>query len=114
MSLLFAEAWAADAGAPPSAGWLEFLPLILLFVIFYFFLIRPQQKRQKEHRNLISALSKGDEVVTSGGMVGTISKVEDDFVVCQVGNGVQLRFQKPSIVATLPKGTLKNLDSEKD
>lgn len=114
MSLFFAEAWAADAGASPSAGWLEFLPLILLFVIFYFFLIRPQQKRQKEHQKLLSALSKGDEIVTSGGVVGTIAKVEDDFVVCQVGNGVQLRFQRPSVVATLPKGTLKKLDSEKE
>ena len=114
MSFFFAEAWAADGGAAASgAGWLEFLPLVLLFVIFYFFLIRPQQKRQKEHQNLIAALEKGDEVVSSGGVVGTITKVEDDFVIARVTDGVELRFQKPAVIATLPKGTLKKLDSEK-
>lgn len=114
MSFFFAEALAADAGsAGASAGWLEFLPLVLLFVIFYFFLIRPQQKRQKEHRNLISALEKGDEVVTSGGVVGVITGVEDEFVIARVSDGVELRFQKPSVVATLPKGTLEKLDHEK-
>jgi len=113
MSFLFAEALAADAGAPPSAGLLEFLPLVLLFVIFYFFLIRPQQKRQKEHRQLMEGLEKGDEIVTSGGVVGTITKVEEDFVVARVAQGTELRFQKPSVVATLPKGTLKKLDAEK-
>ncbi|HSG87626.1 MAG TPA: preprotein translocase subunit YajC [Pseudomonadales bacterium] len=113
MSFLFAEAWAADAGASQGAGWLEFLPLVLLFVIFYFFLIRPQQKRAKEHTNLVAALAKGDEIVTSGGVVGTITRVEDEFVVCRVADGVELRFQKPAVIATLPKGTLKKLDAEK-
>ena len=111
MSLLVAEAWAADAGAQQSAGWLEFLPLVLLFVIFYFFLIRPQQKRQKEHQSLINALTKGDEIVTSGGIVGVVTQVKDEFVSARVGDGVELRFQKPAIIATLPKGTLKQLDS---
>ena len=111
MSFFVAEAWAADAGAPPSAGFLEFLPIILLFVVFYFFLIRPQQKRQKEHRDLIGGLDKGDEIVTSGGVVGTITKVEDEFIVCRVSDKVELRFQKPAVIATLPKGTLKKLDT---
>lgn len=111
MSFFVAEAWAADAGAQQSAGWLEMLPLVLIFVVFYFFLIRPQQKRQKEHRELIGGLSKGDEVVTGGGMVGAVTKVEDEFVVCRVSDKVELRFQKHAIVATLPKGTLKKLDS---
>jgi preprotein translocase subunit YajC len=111
MSLFVAEAWAADAGASPSAGFLEFLPIVLLFVVFYFFLIRPQQKRQKEHRDLVGGLDKGDEVVTSGGVVGTVTKVEDDFVVCRVGDKVDLRFQKQAVIATLPKGTLKQLDA---
>ncbi|MEE4360763.1 MAG: preprotein translocase subunit YajC [Pseudomonadales bacterium] len=114
MSILLAEAWAADAGASPSAGLLEFLPLVLLFVIFYFFLIRPQQKRQKEHQALIGGLSKGDEIVTSGGVVAAITRVEEDFVVARVAAGTELRFQKPAVVATLPKGTLKKLDAEKD
>ena len=112
MNLFVAEAWAAEAGAAPSSGWLDFLPLVLLFVIFYFFLIRPQQKRAKEHQNLIAALAKGDEVVTSGGVVGEVVRVEEDFVVCRVGKDVELRFQKPAVVATLPKGTLKKIEEE--
>ena len=110
MSFFVAEAWAAEAGAAQSAGWLELVPLVLIFVVFYFFLIRPQQKRQKEHRELIGGLSKGDEVVTNGGLVGTVSKVEDEFVVCRVAEKIELRFQKHAVVATLPKGTLKKLD----
>jgi len=114
MSVFFAQAWAAEAGGQTGAGWLEFLPLILLFVIFYFFLIRPQMKRSKEHRALVSALEKGDEVVTSGGVVGQISKVEDDFIVCEVAPKTELRFQRAAVVATLPKGTLKKLESGSD
>ncbi len=114
MNVFFAQAWAAEAGGGGGAGWIEFLPLILLFVIFYFFLIRPQLKRSKEHRALVSALEEGDEVVTSGGVVGQITKVEDDFVRCQVAAGTEMRFQRAAVVATLPKGTLKKLDSGSD
>lgn len=112
MSFFIADAWAQEGGGAASAGWIEFIPLILLFVIFYFLLIRPQQKRAKEHRELVAAIAKGDEVVTSGGMVGRVTGVTDDFVTLQVGNGVELRFQKQSVAATLPKGTLKKLDEE--
>lgn len=112
MSVFFAQAWAQEAGGGQAgAGWLEFLPLILLFVIFYFFLIRPQLKRSKEHRALISALEAGDEVVTSGGVVGQITKVEDDFVRCLIAKGTEIRVQRAAVVATLPKGTLEKLDS---
>lgn len=111
MNLFIAQAWAQDAGAQTSAGWLEFLPLILLFVVFYFFLIRPQMKRSKEHRALIAGLDKGDEVVTSGGVVGEITRLEDDFVICKVAEGTEMRFQRGAVVATLPKGTLKGLES---
>lgn len=114
MSVFFAQAWAQEAGGQGGAGWLEFLPLILLFVIFYFFLIRPQLKRSKEHRALISALESGDEVVTSGGVVGLITKVDDDFVRCRVADGTEIRFQRAAVVATLPKGTLEKLDAGKD
>lgn len=114
MNVFFAQAWAQEAGGGASAGWLEFLPLILLFVIFYFFLIRPQLKRSKEHRALISALDKGDEVVTSGGLVGVITKIEDDFVRCEVAKGTDIRIQRAAVVATLPKGTLEKLDSGSD
>lgn len=111
MSLFFAQAWAQESGGGGGAGWLEFLPLILLFVIFYFFLIRPQLKRSKEHRQLVSALEKGDEIVTSGGVVGEITRLEEDFVICKVAQDTEMRFQRAAVVATLPKGTIKGLES---
>ena len=108
---LFSSAHAAGgAGAPPGAGYEQLIFLGIFVLIFYFLLIRPQNKRRKEHQELMGALSKGDEVVTAGGIVGQITKVEDDFVVLEVGKGVELRFQKSAIGATLPKGTLKSLD----
>ena len=80
-----------------------------LFVVFYFLAIRPQRKRQKEHAEMVSALAKGDEVVTSSGILGKVIKVEDDFVVLQVADNVELKFQKASVSAVLPKGTLKSI-----
>lgn len=109
--MFVSPAYAQSAAGDPLGGFGSFVPLILIFVIFYFFLIRPQQKRQKEHRELVGGLSKGDEVVTGGGIVGSVTRVEDDFVVCRVSDKVELRFQKHAIVATLPKGTLKKLES---
>ena len=73
-------------------------------------MIRPQNKRRKEHQELVSSLNKGDEVVTAGGVVGTITRVEDDFVKVQVSDAVEMRIQKSAVGATLPKGTLKSLD----
>ena len=112
MNLFETAAYAAPAaGAPPEAGWIQFLFLGGFVLIFYFLLIRPQNKRRKEHQALVSALSKGDEVVTAGGIVGVINKVEDDFVKVQVGDAVEMRIQKSAVGATLPKGTIKNLDA---
>ncbi len=89
---------------------MQFLPLIILALVFWFLIIRPQMQRTREHRNLISGLSKGDEIVTSGGLVGQVVKVEDQFVVIRVADRVQLRVQKQAVTASLPKGTLKALD----
>jgi preprotein translocase subunit YajC len=75
-------------------------------------LIRPQNKRRKEHQALVGNINKGDEVVTAGGIVGTVNKVEDDFIKVQVGEGVEMRIQKTAIGATLPKGTIKSLDKD--
>ena len=101
----------AEGGAAPESmgvmGQLVFLGGFLL--IFYFLLWRPQSKRQKEHKNLIGGLTKGDEVVTAGGMLGKIVKVTDDFVVVEVSEGVQLPIQKVAITAALPKGTIKDV-----
>jgi len=102
---------AAGAGAPAGPGYEQLIFLGIFVLIFYFLLIRPQNKRRKEHMELMGALAKGDEVVTAGGIVGQITKVEEDFVVMDVGKDVALRFQKSAIGATLPKGTLKSLDS---
>ncbi|WP_430462838.1 preprotein translocase subunit YajC [Thalassolituus sp. LLYu03] len=97
------------AAAEPMGvmGQLVFLGGFLL--IFYFLLWRPQSKRQKEHKNLIGALAKGDEVVTAGGMLGKIVKVTDDFVVIEVSDGVTLPIQKIAVTAALPKGTIKDV-----
>ena len=86
-----------------------FLPLILMFVVMYFVMIRPQQKRAKETKAMIEALSKGDEVVTIGGMVGKVSKVTDAYVLIEVAAGTEVWVQKNAISMPLPKGTLKSL-----
>ncbi len=111
MSLFETTACAAYAGAPGGdAGLINIIMLGGFVLIFYFLLIRPQNKRRKEHQELVSSLNKGDEVVTAGGVVGTITKVEDDFVKVQVSDAVEMRIQKSAVGATLPKGTLKSLD----
>ena len=88
---------------------MQFLPIILMFVVLYFLMIRPQQKKAKEHKALLEALAKGDEVVTASGMVGRITKVSDDFVTIEIAANVEVQMQKPSIAVVLPKGTLKSL-----
>ncbi|MGA0840573.1 MAG: preprotein translocase subunit YajC [Pseudomonadales bacterium] len=107
---LFESAWAADAAAPPDAGLINLLFLGGFVLIFYFLLWRPQSKRRKEHQTLMSGQQKGDEVVTAGGVVGVVTKVEDGFVKLQIGGNVEMRFQKSAIGATLPKGTIKSLE----
>jgi len=86
-----------------------FLPLILMFVVMYFLMIRPQQKRAKEQRAMMDALAKGDEVVTAGGILGKVSKVTDAYVTLEVAANTEIVVQKPSITTLLPKGTLKGL-----
>ncbi len=105
---------AGAAGAPAGEpGWMPFVMMGGIIVLFYFMLIRPQNKRRKEHMALIGGLEKGDEVVTAGGIVGQIVKVEDDFVKVQIGDKLEMRIQKSAVGATLPKGTIKSLDSDK-
>ncbi len=110
---LFSTAHAAPAAAAPqNAGLINLLMIAVLIAFFYLLIWRPQSKRRKEHATLMSSLGKGDEVVSAGGIVGTITKVEDDFVKLQLAQNVEIRLQKSAIGATLPKGTLKSLDSE--
>ena len=112
MNLFETAAFAAEAGGAAGPGYMDLLLLGGFVAIFYFLLWRPQSKRRKEHQALMGGLSKGDEVVTSGGIVGQITKVEDDFVKVQVANNMELRVQKSAVGATLPKGTLKELDGK--
>ncbi|MHA7880328.1 MAG: preprotein translocase subunit YajC [Saccharospirillum sp.] len=105
LALSPALALAAPAGQP--SPWQLPIMLGIFFLIFWLMVWRPQSKRAKEHKNLIAALSKGDEVVTAAGITGKVTKVTDDYVTVEVAEKVELTFQKQAISATLPKGTLK-------
>lgn len=104
-----AHAQAAGQQPPAEAGMIQLVMLVGLFVLFYFIAIRPQRKRQKEHQELVASITKGDEVVTTSGILGKVVKVEGDYVVLNVSNNVDLKFQRVSVHAVLPKGTLKNI-----
>ena len=105
----FAHAQTAAASADPTGGLMQMLPMILMFVVLWFLMVRPQMKKAKEHKALIAALAKGDEVVTSGGLVGKVIKVGDNYVTLEIAEGTEVVVQKPSIGLVLPKGTLKSL-----
>jgi len=104
-----AHAQTAGAAADPTGGFMQLLPMILMFVVLWFLMIRPQMKKAKEHKALLAALQKGDEVVTGGGVVGRITKVDDAYVTVEIAQGVEVVVQKPAIGIVLPKGTLKSL-----
>ncbi|GIX23887.1 MULTISPECIES: preprotein translocase subunit YajC [Caldimonas] len=102
----FAQAAPAAQGGTEST-LLSLLPLVLMFVVLYFIMIRPQMKRQKEHKAMIEALAKGDEVVTAGGLLGKIAKLGDTYLHVEVADGVQIQIQRTAVVQVLPKGTIK-------
>jgi preprotein translocase subunit YajC len=104
-----AHAQTAGAAADASGGLMGLLPMILMFVVLWFLMIRPQMKKAKEHKALIEGLAKGDEVVTQGGIVGRIVKVGDSYATVEIAEGTEVVVQKPSIGLVLPKGTLKSL-----
>lgn len=110
MSFFISDAWAetAPAVAPGGLNIIEFVPLILIFIVFYFMLIRPQMKRAKEHKKLIEALAKNDEVVTSGGLLGKITRVEESFITIEIAPGVEIKVQRSSVTSVVPKGTYKS------
>ena len=87
----------------------QFLPLIAMFAILYFLMIRPQMKKAKEHKALLAGLAKGDEVVTGGGLLGKVTKVADSYITVEIAAGTEVVVQKPSITLVLPKGTMKSL-----
>jgi preprotein translocase subunit YajC len=100
---------AAQAQSSPQSGLMSFLPLVLIFVVFYFLLIRPQTKRAKEHRAMVAALEVGAEVVTNGGILGKVTELADQFVTVEVAAGVNVKVQRQAISQVLPKGTLKSV-----
>ncbi len=83
------------------------LPLVLMFVVLYFVMIRPQMKRQKEHRSMIDALAKGDEVATAGGLLGKVSKLGEGYMTLELAPGIEVQVQRSAVVQVLPKGTIK-------
>lgn len=98
---------AAAAGGDMMSSLTGMLPLVLMFVVLYFIMIRPQMKRQKEHKAMIDALAKGDEVVTAGGVLGKVSKMGDSYVGLEVASGVEIQVQRSAVVQVLPKGSIK-------
>ena len=108
ISSAFAQsAPAAAAGGDMQSTLMSMLPLLLMFVVLYFVMIRPQMKKQKEHRNMIDALAKGDEVVTAGGLLGKVSKIGDAYIGVELTTGVEVQMQRSAVVQVLPKGTFK-------
>ena len=101
------SAWAAPAQQAP--GFMSFVPLIILFIIFYFILIRPQMKQAKQHKQLVASLAKGDEIATNGGLLGKIKEVGDNFIVVEVSKETEVKIQKQAVSIVYPKGTLKTL-----
>ncbi len=106
LDFFIASAHAQDAAQ--TGGLMSFLPLIIIFVIFYFLLIRPQMKRAKEHKRLVSELGNGDEVVTNGGLLGRITHVGESFVTVEFADNVQIMVQKHAVASVMPKGTIKS------
>ena len=97
----------AETAAAGQGGFMDFLPLIALLAVFYFLVLRPQQKRAKEHRDMVAALQRGDEVGTLGGIVGTVTKVHEEYVGIEIAEGVEVTVQKIAIQNVLPKGTIQ-------
>ena len=104
-----AHAQTTAASADPTGGMMQLLPMILMFVVLWFLMVRPQMKKAKEHKALLAALQKGDEVVTGGGLTGRVTKVGEAYVHVEIAEGVEVVVQKPSVVIVLPKGSLKGV-----
>jgi preprotein translocase subunit YajC len=105
--VFISNAYAQSAAGGAESSLLSLLPLVLMFVVLYFIMIRPQMKKQKEHKAMIDALAKGDEVVIAGGVIGRVAKLGDTVLGVEVANGVELQVQRVTVVQVLPKGTYK-------
>jgi preprotein translocase subunit YajC len=104
------SAYAQGAGAGAQGdGMMSLIMIMLMFGVLYFLMIRPQMKRAKEHKSMLDALQKGDEVVTAGGVLGRITKIGDNYVSVEIANNIEVQVQRPAIQLVLPKGTIKNI-----
>jgi preprotein translocase subunit YajC len=108
-NVFISNAFAQTSAAGVESNLMSFLPIILMFVVLYFLMIRPQMKRQKEQKAMMEALSKGDEVITVGGMLGKVAKVAEAYVTLEVADGTEVVVQKAAVTTLLPKGTIKSL-----
>lgn len=106
ISSAFAQT-APAAGGDMQSSLMGMLPLVLMFVVLYFVMIRPQMKKAKEHKNMVEALAKGDEVVTAGGLLGKVTKLNEGFLTVEISTGVEVQLQRSAVVQVLPKGTIK-------
>ncbi|MBC7919226.1 MAG: preprotein translocase subunit YajC [Rhodoferax sp.] len=107
ISSAFAQTAPAAAGGSMQDSLMGMLPLVLMFVVLYFVMIRPQMKKQKEHKAMIEAIAKGDEVVTAGGILGKVSKLGEGYIGLDIANGVEIQIQRSAVVQVLPKGSIK-------
>ncbi|MEN9820988.1 MAG: hypothetical protein RIS77_67 [Pseudomonadota bacterium] len=107
--MLISNAFAQSAPAGDAGGLMSFIPLILMFVVLYFIMIRPQMKRQKEMKAMLEALAAGDEVITVGGILGKVTAVKDQYITVEIVAGTEVQMQKNAVTSVLPKGTIKSI-----
>lgn len=108
LNVFISPAFAEGAAPAPQGSLLQFLPLIILMVVMYFLMIRPQQKKAKEHRLMVDGLKKGDEIVTQGGLLGKVADVNDAFISVKLADNVQINIQRHAVASLMPKGTIKD------
>tara|TARA_B110000438_G_scaffold259378_1_gene268738 strand:- start:122 stop:439 length:318 start_codon:yes stop_codon:yes gene_type:complete len=104
MNFLISDAW-AQAGGDAGGSLFSLLPLVVIFILFYFLLIRPQQKRAKQHKEMVIALKKGEEIVTNGGLLGKVTDLDDNFITLEIASGLNAKVQRQSVAQVMPKGT---------
>ena len=107
--MLISNAFAQSTAAGDAGGLMSFIPLILMFVVLYFIMIRPQMKRQKEMKAMLEALAAGDEVITVGGILGKVTAVKDQYITVEIVAGTEVQMQKNAVTSVLPKGTIKSI-----
>jgi len=107
--MLISPVWAQGAGGAAGGGYESLILIVLMFGVLYFLMIRPQMKRAKEHKTMIEALQKGDEVIAAGGVLGRVTRINDNYVTLEVSSNVEIQIQRSAVQLVLPKGTIKNI-----